>query len=47
VDRIGGWEVASIGQNYGQGYALDVLTKWMRNIDILDRLLDGNNVEFG
>mgnify|MGYP002023885950 FL=1 len=29
VDQIGGWSVKSIGQNYGSGYSLKVLKKWM------------------
>ena len=32
VDAIGGWQVASVGQKYGNGYPLGVLRKWMRAI---------------
>jgi len=29
VDQIGGWSKGSIGENYGDGYPLEVLDKWM------------------
>jgi len=29
VDRIGGWTTEGVGQGYGSGYPLSVLTKWM------------------
>ena len=29
IDSIGGWSKGSIGENYGTGYTLDVLHKWM------------------
>ena len=32
VDRIGGWITAGVGQSYGEGYTLEVLSKWMNKI---------------
>ena len=32
VDRIGGWITAGVGQSYGKGYPLNVLSKWMNRI---------------
>ena len=32
VDRIGGWITAGVGQSYGEGYNLGVLSKWMNKI---------------
>ena len=29
VDQIGGWSRSSVGQNYGAGYQLPVLHKWL------------------
>ena len=33
VDSIGGWSKSSIGENYGRGYPLEVLYKWLKKID--------------
>ena len=33
VDSIGGWSKGSIGENYGSGYPLEVLHKWMKKIE--------------
>ena len=32
VDQIGGWSCSSVGQNYGTGYKLPVLHKWLQMI---------------
>lgn len=32
VDQIGGWTRSSVGQNYGAGYKLPVLNRWMKMI---------------
>ena len=32
VDRVGGWITAGIGQSYGKGYPLEVISKWMNKI---------------
>ena len=32
VDAIGGWTAGSIGEQYGQGYKLDVLYEWMAKL---------------
>ena len=29
VDQIGGWRTAGVGQGYGDGYPIEVLSKWM------------------
>jgi len=34
IDQLGGWSKGSIGENYGSGYNLDVLSKWIRKIII-------------
>jgi integrase len=33
VDQIGGWSRSSVGENYGAGYPLDVLHKWLKLIE--------------
>jgi len=33
IDSIGGWSKSGAGQNYGTGYPLEVLHKWMKLID--------------
>jgi integrase len=30
VDQIGGWQTEGVGQGYGRGYPLTVLSKWMK-----------------
>ena len=32
IDCIGGWERRGVGENYGDGYPLEVLNKWMLKI---------------
>ena len=32
IDQLGGWSLRSIGQGYGKGYKLSVLSKWMNQI---------------
>ena len=34
VDAIGGWQVATVGQRYGDGYPLDVLLAWLMKIKL-------------
>ena len=34
VDAIGGWQVASVGQRYGNGYPLKVLMTWLTKIGL-------------
>lgn len=34
VDAIGGWQVATAGQRYGDGYPLDVLLAWLMKIKL-------------
>ena len=33
IDRLGGWITSGIGQTYGKGYDLHVLSKWMLKVD--------------
>ena len=32
IDQLGGWSLKSVGQGYGKGYELSVLSKWMNRI---------------
>jgi len=29
ADQIGGWATDGVGQGYGSGYTIDVLSEWM------------------
>ena len=30
IDQIGGWSSSSVGESYGKGYELTILSKWMK-----------------
>ena len=32
IDAIGGWTTEGVGQTYGMGYTLEVLSRWMDRI---------------
>ena len=32
IDQLGGWSLKSVGQGYGKGYELSVLSKWILNM---------------
>ena len=32
IDQLGGWRLKSVGQGYGKGYELSVLSKWVIEI---------------
>ena len=32
MDAIGGWKTNGVGHGYGNGYPLEVLEKWMKNL---------------
>jgi hypothetical protein len=32
VDAIEGWKTSGVGYGYGNGYPLEVLEKWMKNL---------------
>ena len=34
VDAIGGWRTAGVGKGYGEGYSLEVLKRWLKEIKI-------------
>ena len=38
TDQLGGWSSQTIGQSYGKGYGLDVLSKWLSKMDLADRI---------
>ena len=35
IDQIGGWSTAGVGSDYGNGYLIEVLSRWMQSIDRL------------
>ena len=35
IDQLGGWSLKTVGQGYGDGYGIDVMTKWLNKI-VLD-----------
>jgi hypothetical protein len=34
IDQLGGWSRQSVGESYGQGYDMNILAKWMREIEL-------------
>ena len=32
IDQVGGWATAGVGQAYGEGYPIEVLGKWMKEL---------------
>ena len=34
IDQLGGWSLKTVGQGYGDGYKVEILTKWMEKIVI-------------
>ena len=36
IDQLGGWSFQSIGQSYGNGHSIEILTKWMKKMVIAD-----------
>ena len=34
IDQLGGWSLKSVGQGYGDGYQLNILSKWIEKIVI-------------
>ena len=35
IDQLGGWSLRAVGQNYGLGYQMPLLHKWMKKIELL------------
>ena len=35
VDAIGGWKTAGVGHGYGDGYTVDVLTRWISELEFI------------
>ena len=33
IDRLGGWITSGVGQSYGSGYSVEVVSRWMIKID--------------
>ncbi len=33
IDQIVGWNTTGIGRAYGKGYSVEILAKWMQNIE--------------
>jgi hypothetical protein len=40
IDGLGGWITSGVGQTYGKGYDINVLSKWMLKVDsnVLDKI---------
>jgi integrase len=34
IDQLGGWSLKTVGQGYGDGYQLDLLSNWMQKIAV-------------
>ena len=34
IDQLGGWSLQSVGQAYGNGYSLEVSSKWMKTFTL-------------
>ena len=34
IDQLGGWSFKTVGQSYGNGHTLELLSKWMNKIII-------------
>ena len=34
IDQIGGWSSGKVGESYGEGYSVIVLTKWMLKLAV-------------
>ena len=32
IDQLGGWSLSSVGEGYGDGYPIKILTKWMSKL---------------
>jgi integrase len=32
IDQLGGWKTAGVGQSYGEGYQIDITSRWMQAI---------------
>ena len=35
ADALGGWSVKTVGQSYGEGYNLETLSRWMKQIEVV------------
>lgn len=35
ADALGGWSVKTVGQSYGEGYNLETLFRWMKQIEVV------------
>jgi integrase len=32
IDQLGGWKTSGVGQSYGEGYQIDITSRWMQAI---------------
>ena len=37
IDQIGGWSTPGVGSNYGKGYTLQVMHRWLARIKAMDK----------
>ena len=33
IDQLGGWSTGGLGSDYGNGYSIAVLSRWMQRIE--------------
>ena len=38
VDQIGGWSSSDVGETYGDGFSLNILSDWMKKIPLFNTL---------
>ena len=38
IDQIGGWSSSEVGETYGEGFSLNILSDWMKKIPLFNTL---------
>jgi integrase len=38
IDQIGGWSSSDVGESYGEGFSLNILSHWMQKIPLFNNL---------